>query len=152
MAGAILLYYGDNITYIADNYGKSWDWSEQVIENHRHAATGLACVFFCFAPICLTIVANKYNMYVIHSTYFPFDKIAMVLYILVVTISPSDKIVSIPLIVLCLILIVIYYCSNLDYNSRCAQYVKIILHVLLVTTLIHFLRVIAAVLLSWFYL
>jgi hypothetical protein len=130
MVGAILFYYGDNITYLADNYGKSLDWSEQVIENHRNAATisvGLALVFFCFAPACLRKVANKYDIYIVDSApYSAFDMITTIatleaLYTLVVRTPPTescDKTVSISFIVLCSIagtVLIVTYCAM--YNK-----------------------------------
>jgi hypothetical protein len=137
MVGAILFYYGDNITYIADNYGESLDWSEQVIDNHRNAATitvGLAVVFFCFVPTCLRKVANKCGIHIADSAqYSAFDTITTIakleaLSTLMVRISPiesCDKTISISFLVLCsiagMVLIVTYCCMYLssDPNNDC---------------------------------
>ena len=48
LVGAVLYYYGDNITYIADHYGEALGWSQRNIDNNKKAANitlGLALVF-----------------------------------------------------------------------------------------------------------
>lgn len=59
--GAILYFYGDNITFIFDKYGDALGCGEQCVENNRIAAVitlGLALVLYHLLPPCLHQVAT----------------------------------------------------------------------------------------------
>lgn len=63
--GGTLYFYGDNITYIFDQYGNALGCGEQCMENNRIAAVitlGLALMFYHLFPPCLQKIAAQCNV------------------------------------------------------------------------------------------
>lgn len=59
--GAMLYFYGDNITFIFDQYGEVLGCDQKCIENNRIAAIitlGIALIFYHLFPPCLQKVAS----------------------------------------------------------------------------------------------